>query len=426
MDDEPVRGPRDVPAPALPARRWLLPSAVAAELGPDAGEDRRAGRPRRTVRDWIVDVGCFLLAVAVGMAAASTLADDPGTPHALAVADQLLGGLACLAVWLRRRWPLGLAVALIPVGLVSTTSGGAGLVALFTLAVHRPFRYVAWIAGAEIALLPAYLLVRPDPDLSYPVALAVSALLTSAVVGWGMFVRSKRQLVLSLRDRARRAETEAELRAEQAQRLAREAIAREMHDVLAHRLTLLSVHAGALEFRPDAPREEVARAAGVVRESAHEALQDLREIIGVLRAADAEDAGRPQPTLAALDGLVAESRSAGMKVALDSRVADAGAVPASVGRTAYRIVQEGLTNARKHAPGAEVAVSVLGAAGDGLTVSVAHPAPPGEVPVVPGSGQGLIGLRERTSLAGGRIEHGAGPDGGFRVDAWLPWGTPGP
>ena len=99
-----------------------------------------------------------------------------------------------------------------------------------------------------------------------------------------MFVRSKRQLMLSLRDRARRAETEAALRAEQAQRLAREDIAREMHDVLAHRLTLLSVHAGALEFRPDAPREEVERAAGVIRESAHEALQDLREIIGVLRA----------------------------------------------------------------------------------------------------------------------------------------------
>ena len=398
----------------------MLPSAVADEL--DLDPDGRPGRRRRTVRDWIVDVGCFLLAVAVGMAAASTLADDPGTPHALAVADQLLGGLACLAVWLRRRWPLGLAVALIPVGLVSTTSGGAGLVALFTLAVHRPFRYVAWIAGAEIALLPAYLLVRPDPDLSYPVALAVSALLTSAVVGWGMFVRSKRQLVLSLRDRARRAETEAELRAEQAQRLAREAIAREMHDVLAHRLTLLSVHAGALEFRPDAPREEVARAAGVVRESAHEALQDLREIIGVLRAADAEDAGRPQPTLAALDGLVAESRSAGMKVALDSRVADAGAVPASVGRTAYRIVQEGLTNARKHAPGAEVAVRCGG--GRGRPDRVRGPSrAAGRGARRPGSGQGLIGLRERTSLAGGRIEHGAGPDGGFRVEAWLPWGA---
>ncbi|MFD6919514.1 histidine kinase [Streptomyces sp. NPDC059944] len=424
--DEPARAPRDVPVPTLSGRRWLLPSAVAAELDPDAERNGRSGRPRRTVRDWIVDFGCFLLAVGVGIAAANTLADDPNTPHALAVADQWIGALACAAVWLRRRWPLGLAIALIPVGLISTTSGGAGLVALFTLAVHRPFRYVAWIAGVQIALLPAYFLLRPDPELPYLAALAVTVLLTSAVVGWGMFVRSKRQLMLSLRDRARRAETEAALRAEQAQQLAREAIAREMHDVLAHRLTLLSVHAGALEFRPDAPREEVARAAGIIRESAHDALQDLREIIGVLRASDSDDGGRPQPTLAALDGLVAESRSAGMKVVLDNRVADPDAVPASVGRTAYRIAQEGLTNARKHAPGTEVTVSVRGAAGDGLTVSVVNPAPSGEVPSVPGSGQGLIGLRERASLAGGRLEHGAGDGGGFRVAAWLPWGVPGP
>jgi signal transduction histidine kinase len=256
------------------------------------------------------------------------------------------------------------------------------------------------------------------------VIIALGWLLTAAVVGWGMLARSKRQLMLSLRDRARRAETEAALRAEQAQRLAREAIAREMHDVLAHRLTLLSVHAGALEFRPDAPREDVARAAGVIRESAHEALQDLREIIGVLRASGdgADESGRPQPTLAALEGLVSESREAGMKVTMDNRVTDAGTVPASVGRTAYRIAQEGLTNARKHAPGAEVTVEVSGVRGDGLTISVRNPAPPGDVPHVPGSGQGLIGLTERAMLAGGQLAHGAAADGGFEVRAWLPWG----
>ncbi|WP_228984544.1 sensor histidine kinase, partial [Streptomyces sp. DH12] len=235
---------------------------------------------------------------------------------------------------------------------------------------------------------------RPDPDLPYAAAVVLVLVLTGATVGWGMFVRSKRQLMLSLRDRARRAETEARLRAEQAQRLAREAIAREMHDVLAHRLTLLSVHAGAQEVRPDAPRDEIARAAGVIRESAHVAHQDLREIIGVLRAGDSEDAGRPQPTLAALDALVAESLQVGMKVTLEQRVTDAGSVPASVGRTAYRIAQEGLTNAARHAEARRVEVTlrgtdpgvVLEVADDGRGIGAAR------------EGAGLRGMRERALL----------------------------
>jgi signal transduction histidine kinase len=414
-----VSGYDPVPtAYGLPRRRWHLPSAVIAELDPGSGAGRR---PRRTLRDWVVDAGCFVLAVAVAFSAAITVAGDHRTPHGLAAADIGLGALACVAVWLRRRRPLGLALVLIPVGLFSNTAGGAAMIALFTVAVHRPFRYAAWLGGAQFALIPLVLWLRPDPDLPYLGAVFVTALITAAIIGWGLFVRSKRQLMLSLRDRARRAETEAALRAEQAQRLAREAIAREMHDVLAHRLTLLSVHAGALEFRPDAPRAEIVRAAGVIRESAHEALQDLREIIGVLRAGDSDDAGRPQPTLAALAALVAESREAGMKVVLDDRITDPAAVPASVGRTAYRIAQEGLTNARKHAPGAEVTVTVAGAPGQDLAVTIRNPPPPGEVPHVPGSGQGLIGLAERAILTGGTLTHGTEPDGGFRLHASLPW-----
>ncbi|MFJ7336831.1 sensor histidine kinase [Streptomyces sp. NPDC101116] len=413
-----------VPVGETPAlftgRRWFFPSALLHELDPNAA---RAGRrPRRTARDWVVDFSCFLLAVLVGAMAADALADNPYVSNELAVVDQVAGALACAAVWLRRRWPLGLAVALTPVGFLSDTSGGAGLIALFTLAVHRPFRSVAWVGGVNMALAPLYYWIRPDADLPYLVTVPFVEVLTAATVGWGMFVRAKRQLMLSLRDRARRAETEALLRAERAQRLAREAIAREMHDVLAHRLTLLSVHAGALEFRPDAPPAQTERAAGVIRESAHEALQDLREIIGVLRAGEADDTGRPQPTLAALDTLVAESRQGGMKVSLDHRVENPAGVPSSVGRTAYRIAQEGLTNARKHAPGTEVTVTVTGTPGTGLSVRVHNPPPEGEVPPVPGSGQGLIGLTERATLAGGRLEHGPTPQGGFEVRAWLPWG----
>jgi signal transduction histidine kinase len=194
--------------------------------------------------------------------------------------------------------------------------------------------------------------------------------------------------------------------------------------VLAHRISLLSMHAGALEFRPDAPPAEIERAAGVVRASAHQALEDLREVIGVLRQ-DEADGGpeRPQPALVNLPGLLDESREAGMHVSSEYRVEDLTTVPESVGRNAYRIVQEGLTNARKHAHGAAVAVTLDGAAGDGLTVEVRNrlPLADHEPAQIPGTGTGLIGLAERASLAGGRLEHGRTPDGDFRLRAWLPW-----
>ncbi|WP_434598891.1 sensor histidine kinase [Streptomyces sp. A5-4] len=396
--------------------RWLLPSAMA---DPDLPGDR-GRRRRRTARDWIVDLTAFLFAAFIGVMA-SEAASKVGNHEGIVLFDQLAGAAACCALWVRRRWPVALGVAVAALSALAPAAGGAAIVALFSLTVHRPFKTVAAVGSGCLAagFVQAYL--RPDPSVSFTASAIASLVIALLVVGWGMFVRARRQLVLSLRERARRAEAEADLRAEQAQRLAREAIAREMHDVLAHRLTLLSVHAGGLEFRPDAPPAEVARAAGVIRDSAHEALQDLREIIGVLRGPGAGDDHRPQPTLATLDALVAESRDAGMKVVLGNRVDRPATVPTALGRNAYRIAQEGLTNARKHAPGAEVTVTVTGAPGDGLTIEVRNPAPVGPVPPVPGSGQGLIGLTERAMLAGGRLRHGGTPDGGFRIDAWLPW-----
>jgi signal transduction histidine kinase len=416
--------------------RWLLPSAMGGpELPGDGdggkggrGRDRASGsspgtgrRPRRTLRDWVIDLLMFLLAAAVGIMAMETVTGG-GDSRIVLLFDQIVGALACCALWLRRRWPAGVAAALVAVSIVAPTSSGAMVIALFGVTVHRPFKVAGPVAACALAAGALQSWLRPDPTVSLRAALVVTLVINLLVVGWGMFVRARRQLVVSLRERTVRAETEAALRAEQAQRLAREAIAREMHDVLAHRLTLLSVHAGALEFRPDAPPAEVARAAGVIRDSAHEALQDLREIIGVLRSPGIGDEDRPQPTLATLDALVAESRQAGMKVTLDNRIADPEAVPAAVGRNVYRIAQEALTNARKHAPGAEVAVAVSGRPGDGITVAIHNPAPEGDVPQVPGSGQGLIGLTERAALAGGHLDHAREPDGGFRISAWLPWG----
>jgi signal transduction histidine kinase len=399
------------------------PRLLPAVLVPHPESDPDDSRVRRTARDWIVDFACVGIALVFGIGLFAPEAARGETSETLLGIDAIVGILACLAVWLRRRWPLGFAIAMVPVGAISTAAAGASAIALFTLAVHRRFGIVAPVAAASAAVLPLYLSLHPDESTPAWVQFVLAALVTAAVVAWGMFVRARRQLVLSLRERALRAETEQQLRVDQARAHERARIAREMHDVLAHRISLLSLHAGALEFRRDAKPDEVARAAGVIRATAHEALEDLREVIGVLReGADGEAPERPQPTLADLPALVGESRAAGMSVTSDCRLAEPATVPDAVGRSAYRIVQEGLTNARKHARGAAVAVTVEGAAGSGLTVEVRNRLPVGRpAPEIPGAGTGIVGLAERVGLAGGRLEHGRTEQGDFRLWAWLPW-----
>ncbi|MEV5818731.1 sensor histidine kinase [Micromonospora haikouensis] len=427
---------------AVPEHPWLLPGALAAGAASGA-------RPRRTTRDWLVDAHMFLLALGWAVAVAWDAAQpEPALagplPHEwLQGLDNVLGPLACVALWLRRRWPVGLAVATLPLGLFSATAGVALLIIMFTVVVHRPFPQAALVIGGNVLTCFSYAAVRPERGFGFWGEVAWAIVFLGSVLAWGMFVRARRQLVLSLRERADRAEAEQQLRVAQARHLERTRIAREMHDVLAHRISLLSLHAGALEFRPDAPPEQVARAAGVIRESAHAALTDLRDVIGVLRADEPAPAGpdappgpaveRPQPTLADVPALVGESRSAGMRVEIDDTVDDPGAVPTGLGRTAYRIVQEALTNARKHAAGASVTVRLAGAAGTGLTVDVRNrwpvggrpqsgqPGGPGERAAIPGAGTGLVGVAERVSLAGGRLTHGRDETGDFRLTAWLPW-----
>ncbi|WP_163508109.1 sensor histidine kinase [Fodinicola acaciae] len=374
---------------------------------------------RRSGRDWAADLALF--GAAVGYAAWFYLLAlaDPGKkagPLTIGVGVAIVASV--LAVAFRRRWPVAVAVAMIPVSTVVDLSAGAQLVALLTVAIHRPVKTTAVVCALRVLAVSVYVPVRassvlPADVVAWVVAFAVAT--SVGVVGWGLFVRHRRQLIMSLRDRAERAEAEAKLRTEQAQHLVREEIAREMHDLLGHRLSLLSVHAGALEFHPDAPPEQVARAAAVIRESTHQAMQDLREVIGVLRAPTSE---LPQPTYADLPALIAESARGGMRVELVER--GEGEVPERAGRTAYRIVREALTNARQHAPGAEVTVTVERTPGDGLSVEVRNGAAD-RTTGRPGSGHGLAGLAERVALAGGRLEHDRTPDGGFRLAGWLPW-----
>jgi signal transduction histidine kinase len=317
----------------------------------------------------------------------------------------------CLALWFRRRWPVQLTIAAAVISTFSDTAGISTLFLILTVAIYRSWRTTALIFAVNAVSLLIYLTVRDKPEPMMETALW-AVLIYAALAGWGLYLRSRRQLLQTLRDRADRAEALALLQAERGQLRAREEIAREMHDVLGHRLSLLSVHAGALAYRPDATTKEVSGAAEIIRASAHQALQDLREVIGVLRAPVGE---LPQPAFADLPALVDEARQAGLPVELDFDAP--GNLPEHVGRTAYRIVQEGLTNALKHAPGEPVQVKVVGAPGNGLTVELRNPAGHARR----GDGQGLIGLTERAQLVDGRLEHGRTPEGEFRLAAWLPW-----
>ena len=176
-----------------------------------------------------------------------------------------------------------------------------------------------------------------------------------------------------------------------------------MHDVLAHRLSLLAAAAGAMEYRPDAPPERLSAAAGVIRASAHHALDELREVITLLRSDDAESPtdAPPGQTLADLPRLVDEARAAGQQIEVDDPLGPPVEIPPTVGRTAYRIAQEALTNARKHAAGQPVRLVLGGAPGAGLSIAVSNPTTP-DSGATGSAGTGLIGLAERAALTGGR------------------------
>jgi signal transduction histidine kinase len=391
--------------------------------------DREAAMPgegrHRAGRDRLADVGCAGVAVLLGgLFIVGSLTETPPQPVHL-VWELVFGGSACAALLLlRRRWPVGLALVLVVASPLSALGLGAALMAVFTVATRRPWQVSAALGGLLAAVFMSSFALAARTPYEYWSAVVTVAFLLAALLAWGMLVRSRRLLVRSLQERARQAEEGQQLRVQEARRLERERIAREMHDVLAHRISLLTLHAGALEFSPQAGPAEIARAAGVIRSAAFEAAEDLREVIGVLRTdGDAVQEGeRPQPILADLPQLIDQSRRAGMALTLEDPLADLGAVPAGIGRHAYRIVQEGLTNARKHAPGAEVRVRVDGGPGAGLTIEVRNRLPHG-VPTaqLPGAGAGLVGLNERVDPVGGRLEHGPTPDGDFQLRAWLPW-----
>jgi signal transduction histidine kinase len=259
------------------------------------------------------------------------------------------------------------------------------------------------------------------------IALFLTFGFTAAQLGWGMYIGSRRELLWTLRQRAERAEAEQGLRVAQAQSTERERIAREMHDVLAHRISQVSMHAGALAYRQDLAADELRDGAADIQRQANEALTDLRGVLGVLRDGSGDVLDRPQPTYADLPQLVAEARAGGLRVDYDDALSSAE-VPVGLGRTVYRIVQEGITNARKHAPGAVLSIAVSGGPDEGLRLLLRNPLgfgptdPRGRTPATgnPGAGLGLIGLTERAEIRAGWLRHGR-DETSFTLEAWLPW-----
>jgi signal transduction histidine kinase len=228
--------------------------------------------------------------------------------------------------------------------------------------------------------------------------------------------RAHRQLAeqaeLTELERARRAILEERTR-----------IAREMHDVVAHHMSMIAVQAETAPYRvPDLTEPAREELAGIAA-SARSALSDMRRLLGVLRADDEEALREPQPGLAELPTLVETARRAGMRVTYAGN--DVGAVPEPVGLAAYRIAQEALANAARHAPGAEVHLSVRAVPGR-LELTVHNGAPTGDAQAAPGHGHGLVGMRERAELLGGDLS--AGPDGrgGYLVEITLPYAAEGP
>ncbi len=336
--------------------------------------------------------------------------------------DLSLGLVSLLLSFFRRRWPMPVATVTALLGSVSISSAGPGVLASVSLATRRVVWQIVVVGLAGLVGAMIYPLVGPSPTHDpWWITFAFGLAFTIAMLVWGMYLGSRRELLWTLRDRAERAEAEQELRVEQGRSNERARIAREMHDVLAHRISLITMHAGAMAYRTDLTADEMRDAAEVIQTKSHEALTDLRAVLGVLREDD--PAGRreaPQPTFGDLAALVAEARSSGMQVRYDDRVLDGGEMPDQVGRTTYRIVQEGLTNARKHAPGVTVMVDVAGSPGDGVDIRVRNPARSNGVSRTPGAGLGLVGLGERAKLAGGRLESRR-DSGVFELHGWLPW-----
>jgi signal transduction histidine kinase len=342
-----------------------------------------------------------------------------------------IGAAMAAPLLARRRAPLAVLAAVTAVAVFATIVGvpsGAAMVgvlaAAYTVAVH--LRDAATMAGAVAVLgsgvalgvavvVPGSRATLTNPGSLTPLNLIVTGLAVAVAWTAGYAVRIRRAYVAELAERAERLEREEGERAVRAVADERLRIARELHDVIGHSISLIAIQSEAAARSTRTNPDAVAGFLATISSASREALAEMRHVLAVLRP-DLRDDLHPQPGLAALPELADRVGAAGLPVRLD--VPEETSVSPGVGLTAYRIVQEALTNALKHA-GAEHASVTVARCGDTLSVSVRDDGtnPPGTPSA---TAHGIIGMRERVALYGGTLRVGRHPAGGFEVHATLP------
>jgi signal transduction histidine kinase len=362
----------------------------------------------------------LLLSLGVNQGGRSPFTDLNG----LAVALILLQGLPL--TWRRRR-PL----AVFGVVLAANTAYYAigfppsqfdfGLpLATFTVAAECDRRTSLAALATVLGLLLVQWLAGVGPYWSAASWVLVLYLLFffSAMWAWGRYVRIRRAYAAELAARAERAERDREREADRAVAAERARIARELHDVIAHHMSVMVIQAGAARRLLEADPDQARGALAAVEDAGRRGLEAVPGLLRALRTDGRPDGLAPQPTLAELDAMVAQVAAAGLPV--DLRIEGTPRpLPAAVDLSAYRVAQEALTNTLKHAGPARAELTVRYGA-DSLEITASDTGSGGAGTARNGTGHGLVGMRERVSLFGGDLEAGAGPDGGFRVAARFP------
>jgi signal transduction histidine kinase len=381
-----------------------------------------AGRRGGTALD--VVVAGLLLALMVAELAAKAL--EPGENPAGPVAYVLAAAIT-LPYAVHRRQPLlatgvsTVAVVAYSFGHFTAFPGYAMFALLFGVSLHADRRRAVVALGAVVAALAVSLSMQP-PAVVTPSTWVSTGL--AVLVAWllGENLRARQARWTALKERARQLEVEREERDRQAVAEERLRIARELHDVVAHSMSVIAVQAGMANHVIDSQPALARQALTTVETTSRAALVEMRRLLGVLRQGDEPSASlAPAPGLGKVPELVAQFGEAGLDVQVKTEGEPTG-IPEGVDLSAFRIVQEGLTNVLRH--GGPLAKVDIVFPGRSVLIRISDDGRLRHHRVSPGAGHGLIGMRERVSVFGGQLDAGPRPDGGFRVAATLPYGAP--